>query len=135
MNLDDVLAGVDDSRWEDEVRQRWGDDAWERSASRRAAMTPEERVANDARGRELVAALKEAAERGLAPDAEEFQILIRAHHAWIAQQWARVPEAAAYTGLGDMYVADPRFAANYGGVAQATAVRDAMAVYAAAHLR
>jgi hypothetical protein len=33
-----------------------------------------------------------------------------------------------------MYVADPRFAANYGGHAAAEFVRDAMAVYAARHL-
>ncbi|HEY8281923.1 MAG TPA: TipAS antibiotic-recognition domain-containing protein, partial [Leifsonia sp.] len=34
------------------------------------------------------------------------------------------------TGLGDMYVADPRFGANYGGVEGATFVRDALRVYA-----
>jgi hypothetical protein len=33
-----------------------------------------------------------------------------------------------------MYVADPRFAANYGGVEGATFVRDALAVYAERHL-
>lgn len=134
MDIDDVLAGVDDSRWEGEVRERWGDDAWERSAARRAAMTTDERRALDARGRDVVAAMKEAAEREVPPGAPEFQDLVRIHHAWIAEQWGRVPSAAAYTGLGDMYVADPRFAANYGGAEQARIVRDAMTVYAAAHL-
>jgi len=33
-----------------------------------------------------------------------------------------------------MYVADPRFAANYGGAAGARFVRDALRVYADAHL-
>jgi hypothetical protein len=33
-----------------------------------------------------------------------------------------------------MYVADPRFGANYGGQAGAEFVRDAMAAYAARHL-
>mgnify|MGYP002847745743 CR=1 FL=1 len=33
-------------------------------------------------------------------------------------------------GLGDMYVADPRFAANYGGVDGATFVRDALRMWA-----
>lgn len=135
MDIDEVLAGVDDSRWESEVRERWGDDVLERSAARRAALTPDERRALDARGRDVGAALRKAAEDGLTPDAAEFQDLIRTHHAWIADQWGRVPSAAAYTGLGEMYVADPRFAANYGGVEQARAVRDAMAAYAAAHLR
>ncbi len=38
------------------------------------------------------------------------------------------------TGLGEMYVADPRFAANYGGDAGAAFVRDALRTYAAEHL-
>jgi len=134
MDIDDVLAGVDESRWEGEVRERWGDDAWERSAARRAALSPDERRAGDARGRGVIAAVKEAADRGLAPDGAEFQDLIRTHHAWIAEQWGRVPGADAYRGLGDLYVDDPRFAANFGGAAQAEVVRDAMTAYADAHL-
>lgn len=134
MDIDDVLAGVDDSRWEGEVRERWGDDAWERSAARRAALSPDERRADDAHGHDVIAALREAAERGLAPDATEFQNLIGIHHAWIAAQWGRVPSAEAYRGLGDLYVDDSRFAANFGGAEQARIVRDAMTVYAAAHL-
>ena len=37
-------------------------------------------------------------------------------------------------GLAEMYVADPRFAANYGGEEGATFVRDALHEYAARHL-
>lgn len=37
-------------------------------------------------------------------------------------------------GLGDMYVADPRFSANYGGGTGAGLVRDALRVYAEANL-
>jgi hypothetical protein len=39
-----------------------------------------------------------------------------------------------FTGLGELYVADPRFGANYGGPAGAGFVRDAMKVYADRHL-
>ena len=134
MEIDDVLAGVDDSRWEGEVRERWGDDAWERSAARRTAMTPDERRADDERTRDVNAALRDAAERGVAPDAAEVQALVAVHHARVAEQWGRTPEAAAYAGLGDLYVADPRFAEVYGGAEQAGVVRDAMVFYAAAHL-
>ena len=35
-----------------------------------------------------------------------------------------------FVGLGEMYVADPRFGANYGGTDGATFVRDAMKAYA-----
>ena len=41
------------------------------------------------------------------------------------------PPAAYLTGLGDMYVADPRFGADYGGVEGATLVRDALSGYVA----
>jgi hypothetical protein len=37
-------------------------------------------------------------------------------------------------GLADMYVADARFAANYGGEAGAGFVRDALRVYAGRNL-
>ncbi|MEO8907058.1 MAG: TipAS antibiotic-recognition domain-containing protein, partial [Microbacteriaceae bacterium] len=42
--------------------------------------------------------------------------------------------AARLLGYGDMYVGDPRFAANYGGQAGAEYVRDAFAVYAVERL-
>ena len=38
------------------------------------------------------------------------------------------------TGLGEMYVADPRFAANYGGADGAAFVRDALKIYAETEL-
>ena len=37
-------------------------------------------------------------------------------------------------GLGEMYVADPRFGANYGDLGGATFVRDTMRVYAERNL-
>ena len=44
-------------------------------------------------------------------------------------------DVAGYVrGLGELYVADPRFAANYGGQAGAEFVRAALAAYADAHL-
>ena len=45
------------------------------------------------------------------------------------------PDIKAYvTGLGEMYVADARFAANYGGPDGAAFVRDALRIYAEANL-
>ena len=135
MSIDDALAGVDDSRYESEVRERWGDEAWERSAARRRALTPDQRRAADEHGRDLNASLRDAAEKGLRPDDPELQHLVAAHHAWVGDQWGRVPDAASYTGLGELYVADARFAAVYGGEENAGTIRDAMAAYAEAHLR
>ena len=49
---------------------------------------------------------------------------------WLSQ--AVTPSKGYLTGLGEMYVADPRFAANYDQYAAGTAafVRDAMVIYA-----
>jgi DNA-binding transcriptional MerR regulator len=135
MSIDDALAGVDDSRYENEVRERWGDDAWERSAARRRGLTPAERRAEDDRGHEINAALREAAAAGRRHDEPAMQALVAEHHRWIADQWGRTPDAASYTGLGDLYVADARFAAVYGGEQNAHIIRDAIAAYADAHLR
>ena len=44
------------------------------------------------------------------------------------------PAKQYLVGLGEMYVADDRFGANYGGVAGASFVRDALAVYAERNL-
>lgn len=135
MSIEDVFAGVDDSRYEPEVRERWGDEAWERSAQRRGAMSPEQRRADDERGVAVNAALREAAESGEDPESARFQDLIATHHRWVTDAWAgRVPQRDAYAGLADLYVADERFAAVYGGRSNAEIIRRAMQAWIAANL-
>ncbi len=63
------------------------------------------------------------------------QELARRHVAWLSSVpgtpgHGGAPVREYVVGLGEMYVADERFAANYGGVQGATLVRDALAVYA-----
>lgn len=65
MSIEEVFAGVDQSQYESEVRQRWGDDSWERSAKRRDQMTDEGRRADDQRSLDVTAALRAAADRRL----------------------------------------------------------------------
>ena len=81
-----------------------------------------------------------AAESGIAPDSDEAQDLARRHVEWltgIPGTPASAPggDVKAYViGLGEMYVADPRFGANYGGQEGAEFVRDALRIYADANL-
>ena len=75
----------------------------------------------------------------MAPESAEAQALARRHVEWltgIPGTPATDPDnVKAYViGLGEMYVADPRFGANYGGEEGATFVRDALRVYAEANL-
>jgi DNA-binding transcriptional MerR regulator len=135
MTIRDVFAGVDPTQYEAEVRERWGDEAWERSAKRRAQMSADQRRADDDRSLDITVALRDAAASGDEPASASFQALVAAHHRWVAEMWGgRVPDRVAYSGLSEMYVADERFAATYGGQRNAEVIREAMQVWIAANL-
>lgn len=135
MTIEDIFAGFDAARHEGEVRERWGEDAWRRSTARRSRMSEDERRADDRRSRDVTAALRDAAASGEDPAGARFQDLIATHHAWVADQWGgRAPDRDSYTGLSELYVADPRFAAAYGGQASAELIRDAMQMWIAESL-
>jgi len=137
---ENMFDGFDHTQYKDEVDQRWGkkayadSDRWWRSMSADDKAAWQQRVAD--LGRDWIA----AAESGVAPGGDEAQALAERHVAWltgIPGTPAAAPggDVKAYVlGLGDMYVADPRFAANYGGAKGAEFVRDALRVYADAHL-
>ncbi|MFN8076151.1 MAG: MerR family transcriptional regulator [Kineosporiaceae bacterium] len=59
---------------------------------------------------------------------------LAAHHAQVSRFWA--PDRASYTGLGELYVADPEFRARYDARDPHFAgfLRDGVAAWAAAHL-
>ncbi|NLA08660.1 MAG: MerR family transcriptional regulator [Microbacteriaceae bacterium] len=134
MTIDEIFAGFDNSRYEGEVRERWGDEAWEAGARAREALSDAERGVADALGAQVNAALRAAAEARLAPDADAFQAAVAAHHRWVAGHWGRTPEADAYAGLAQLYVSDERFAAVYGGASNAEAIRRAIEVWIGANL-
>lgn len=141
---ENMFDGFDHTTHREEVEQRWGTqayadgDRWWRGMTKAERTTWQRTVAD--LGRDWIA----AAESGVDPASAEAQDLARRHVAWLAG----VPgtpvavaggEAKAYViGLGEMYVADPRFGANYataaGGTHGAEFVRDALRVYADAHL-
>lgn len=134
MSITEMFANFDHSQYETEVRERWGDSAWEQSTTRRAAMSDAERSADDQRSLDVNAALREAAEQRLDPASTAFQGLVAEHYRWIAQQWGgKLPSAEVYSNLADMYVADPRFAATYGGQRNAELIREAITVWIAAN--
>ena len=135
MTINDLFAGVDHAAHEEEVRRRWGDDAWERSQQRREAMTPDDRVADDQQSMDVNAALRAAAEAGAEPTSALFQELVTHHYSWVTEQWGgRSPTKEAYVGLSQMYVADSRFAAFYGGEPNAETIRAGIQHWANAHL-
>lgn len=122
-------AAHDHTVFQAEVEQRWGKnsyaagDAWWRS------MTDAQREAWQADQRQLAADWQAAAAAGEDPAGAIAQDLAARHVAWLSN----IPGTPGYgqggatddyvLGLADMYVADERFAANYGGAAGAEFVR------------
>lgn len=137
---DEMLDGFDHTQYRDEVEERWGADAYAAGDAWWRGMSAEEKAQWKQRTTELGAAWMDAAARGIPSDGDEAQALAERHVAWltgIPGTPATTPggDVAGYvSGLGEMYVADPRFAKNYGGQAGAEFVRDALRHYAATRL-
>ena len=131
---EDRFDGFDHTQYKEEVEQRWGKEAYAKSdrwwrgltdADKQGFMQAHLDIAAD------WAALREQGHRstgrrprggGSAPRVDR-------------PRWGgRMPSADELVGLADMYVADERFAANYGGVEGATYVRDALTAYAVSEL-
>ncbi len=135
MTIDQIFANFDHTQHEREVRERWGESAWKRSADRRAHLSDEELRADGQCSLDVNRALREAAEAGLDPQSDAFQALVSEHYEWVTLQWGNVkPDPTAYAGLAEMYVADDRFAATYGGRERAEVIRDAIRIWIASHL-
>lgn len=141
---ENMFDGFDHTQYKEEVEERWGTKAYADSDRWWRGMTDAERAEWQQRvsdlGRDWIA----AAESGIDPASAEAQEVARRHVAWltgIPGTPAAVPggDVKAYVlGLGEMYVADPRFGANYatssGGTHGAEFVRDALRFYAEANL-
>lgn len=131
----DMLDGFDHTAHKDEVEQRWGKEAYARSDAWWRGMDASEQAAWKGRVAELGSDWITAFSSGTAPESPEAQELARRHVEWLSS----IPGTPAATaggdvrgyvlGLAEMYVADPRFSANYGGTEGASFVRDALGTY------
>jgi MerR family transcriptional regulator, thiopeptide resistance regulator len=130
---EDMFDGFDHTRYREEVEQRWGADAYRAGDRWWRGMTDDERAAWKAETGRLQRDWTDAASRGVAADSAEARALAERHAAWLRG----IPGTPAtedlrgyLIGLGDVYVADPRFTRNYGGAPGAEFVRDALRSYA-----
>ena len=117
-----------------EAEQRWGDtDAWRQSQQRTSAMSTDDwlavRAETDALEAELAAALTD----GVAPTDERALDLAERHRRAIERFYDVSYEM--HRGLGEMYVADPRFTRHYDDRAPGLArwLRDAIVANAERH--
>ncbi|MYX14788.1 MerR family transcriptional regulator [Streptomyces sp. SID8374] len=127
---EEVFDGFDHTAHEREVTERWGREAYEKGdrwwrslgeAGKQAFRDEHDAIARDW-GR--------AREARVRADSEEAQGIARRHCAWLSTTVA--PSRSYVIGLGEMYVADPRFGKNYDRYGDGTAafVRDALTIYA-----
>jgi len=123
----EVFGDFDPTEYEDEVKQRWGGtDAYRESARRTKRYTKQDWLVIKAEGEPIVAGLADTFRAGTPPDEPEVMDLADAHRLQI-DKWFYPCSRQMHAGLGEMYVADPRFTAYWDQFAAGLAayVRDA----------
>ncbi|MHC5797873.1 MerR family transcriptional regulator [Lacisediminihabitans sp. FW035] len=133
---EEMFDGFDHTVYKEEVEERWGSEPYATGDKWWRTLTAPEKAKFQEDQAAVQRDFTEASVSGAAVDSPEVLAITRRHYDWIVAGWqGRIPTAEQYEGLGAMYVADERFARNYGGREGATFVRDAMAAYAARYLR
>jgi DNA-binding transcriptional MerR regulator len=133
---ENMFDGFDHTQYREEVEQRWGAQAYADSDRWWRSKSAEEKAQWQRAQAQLASDWADAAAQGLDPRSDAAQALARRHYDWLTgipgtpQTDAGLPLPEYVTGLAEMYVADPRFAANYGGEQGATFVRDAILAFA-----
>ncbi|MDQ0827412.1 DNA-binding transcriptional MerR regulator [Arthrobacter sp. B2I5] len=129
---EDMFEGFDHTQYKEEVEQRWGKDAYATSDAWWRGMPADEKREWKSRVEALGRDWQAAARSGVAADGPEARELAARHVEWL-KSIPGTPAAdhsgstkAYVLGLADMYVDDPRFAANYGGAEGAGFVRAAL---------
>ena len=126
---ENLFEGFDYKQYDDEARERWPEE-FEQSRRKTATLTTDD-VEN--MQREVTAAMIRMAEfmaAGTQVGDAAVQAEIHTQYQGICRMWT--PNRDAYKCLGQMYVDDERFKANYEKIAEGLAEyqRDAMVVYA-----
>jgi len=111
----------------EEAKQRWGGtDAYQQSQRRVSNYTKEDWLKVKAEHDEVATTLTALFESGAAPDSEEAMAAAEAHRRHISR-WYYDCSPEIHQGLGEMYVSDKRFRANYDALAPGLSkfIRDA----------
>ncbi|MFT8704183.1 MAG: MerR family transcriptional regulator [Bifidobacterium sp.] len=138
---DTMFDGFDNhAQYQEEVERRWGKEAYERSDSWWNTMNDTDKSQWKSKLAQLNADWEHAAhDSTVTPQSDTAQLLAERHVDWlrgIPGTPANDPDGDVYgyvKGLAAMYVADKRFAHNYGGLAGATFVRDTLLIWVKQH--
>ena len=107
-----VFGDFDPAEYEQEAEERWGrTDAYKESARRTASYTKEDWERHAVESAEIYRAFVALLDAGIAADTKEAMDLAEQHRRLISK-WFYECFPEIHVGLGEMYVADPRFTEN-----------------------
>jgi DNA-binding transcriptional MerR regulator len=140
INLDpqelfEVFGDTDVTQYQEEAEQRWGStDAWRESRRRAATYTKDDWIRVRDETNEIQEGFAAALRSGAPADGDVAMDLAERHRQHI-ERWFYPCGYLMHRRLGDLYVDDPRFAANYDKLAPGLEryVRDAIHANAARH--
>src|SRR5690606_4873799 len=104
MAPDEMFDGLIQNPYEDEAREKWGEEAVDASYARIRKLSKEdrERLTSGRGWKEVHDALGELAQQGLASDHPRVQEVVKQHYDLVNLAWT--PNREAYIGLGQMYL-------------------------------
>lgn len=134
----EVFGDADPAAYREETEQRWGaTNAWTESQRRTSTYTKEDWKRMQAELAALMTELAAAHAEGLTPGGHKAMDLAEEHRIHL-ERWFYPCSCAMHRGLGDLYINDPRFAAQLARYAPADAdfvsyLRDAIYANAERH--
>ena len=130
MKDQDYFEGFNESQYEEEAKQRWGKTPqWAESQKKWASYSKEQKEAIKTEGGEITKRMV-GDDPNLSPNDPDVQAAIGDYHVYI-NKYFYTCDVEFLRGLADMWVEDPRFAANYERIRQGGAafVHEAVHTY------
>ncbi|HEY5231691.1 MAG TPA: MerR family transcriptional regulator [Galbitalea sp.] len=130
---ENMFDGFDHTQYKDEVVEKWGADAYRKGDAWWRSKSKDEQRGYQAQHDAIAADYQKARDVGQSAESGKVQAIVARHVDWLnlaAEITGGRITAKRLVGYGDMYVGDPRFAKNYGGLDGAEFVRDAFVYYA-----
>lgn len=130
----EYFNGFDESQYEDEVKERWGETKkYKESRKMWASYSKEQKEAIKAEGKRITTRMV-GADANAAPDSSDVQAAISDYHAYL-NKYFYTCDTEFLRGLADMWVEDARFAVNYERIREGGAdfVRKAAHIFCDTH--
>ncbi|MGW8249289.1 MAG: MerR family transcriptional regulator [Anaerolineales bacterium] len=130
MTEKEYFEAFDETRYEEEVRQRWGGTPqYVESQKKWASYSKEQREAIKAEGGRITTRMV-SQDPSASPDDPDVQAAIGEYHAYLNEYFYKC-DVSFLLNLADMWVEDPRFAINYERIREGGAefVREAVHIY------